>query len=624
MYSQFLKPAIFSVSVLLSISISISISTSALAEPVNNLAIDPVIVTANRYSENITDVLATVTLITRQDIEHSNATNLEELLVSVPGLDVKNSGSYGKLTSVFMRGTNSDHTLTIIDGVKLFSASGGSTAFQHIPLHQIERIEIIKGPRSGLYGSDAIGGVIQIFTRNGHGKSEKNVSIEAGSHNTKEVIAGISGSTKNLNYTVNIDLFETDGFDAIEHTALNDNDGYDNNSINANLKYQITKSLDATLHLLNASGSTLYDNCLNSSFTTSDNCYSDIEQRVISTQINYKPDAVYDFSLKIGQSADLSDNFWENTPNNTYDTVHSDITVQSNIQIADDHLLVAGFEDAKDEVEATPYDSKKSRGNQAGFISWKGLFDQTTVNVSMRNDDNEQFGSHTTGSIAVGYTFDKSINMFASYGTAFKAPTFTELYFPGYANPDLEPEESESFEIGMKQTQATLNWEVSVYHTTIDNLISGEPPSYIAKNISKAEIDGIEATVKTKIAGWNAQLSTAYVEPINKDAANLGKVLQTRIKQSTSIDINRQFGKTFVSAKILNQGKRYITPNNDQVLDGYTLLDVKVRQNISKSMSVSGSINNVFDEDYTVNTGFGGIIYNTPGRTFFVNLQYKM
>ena len=154
--------------------------TSATSQSIANSIFEPVVVTANRYAQNVSNTLASTTVITRQDIEESTAISLDDLLSSVNGIDVKSSGSFGKSSSVFMRGTNSSHVLTMVDGVKLFSATGGSTAYQHIPLSQIERIEIVRGPRSGLYGSEAIGGVIQIFTRQGKKETASAIIIEQG------------------------------------------------------------------------------------------------------------------------------------------------------------------------------------------------------------------------------------------------------------------------------------------------------------------------------------------------------------------------------------------------------------------------------------------------------------
>lgn len=595
-------------------------STSFAAESL----LEPIVVTASRYSESLSATLASTVLITRKDIDNSNAVTLEELLISVPGLDIKPNGSYGKSTSIFMRGAGSSHTVVLIDGAKLYSATGGSTAYQHIPLSQIERIEIVKGSRSGLYGSGAIGGVIHIFTRQGKRQSATSASIESGSNSTSEITTGHSGKTGKLAYSLFLSHLDTQGIDSIEHSTVNDKDGYDNSSVTTNLNYNINSYIDIDFNLLHATGMTQYDNCYNDSFAVSDDCYSDIKQQSVITKLNYKPDANYDVSLQFGQSTDYSNNFWENTPNNTFETIHSSLTIQSNIQLSENHLLIAGIDNTEDDVAATPYNSfDNTRDNNALFLSWKGTFNETTINSSLRNDDNEQFGSHVTGSLSAGYDITETMNTFISYGTGFNAPTFNDLYFPFYGNEDLIQEESRTFEIGIRESKRPLMWEVNLYKTNIDNLIAYDSSIFIANNISKAEIDGIEATLHTKFSNWDVKFTTSYLEPINKDSANYGNILPGRLQQSTSIDLSREFGKTYFSLKLLNQGKRFVNVINDQTVDEYTKVDVKARHKLYQTLILSAEINNLLDEEYAAN-GDGFSTYPAPRRTIFIGLEYRM
>ena len=321
------------------LSIAGLLSTSAVAETV----LQPVVVTASRYEQNLDDTLSSTTLITRKDIEESNALTLEDLLSDVTGLDVKQSGAYGKTSSIYMRGTNSTHILTMIDGIKLHSATLGGTSFQHIPLSQIERIEIVRGPRSGLYGSEAVGGVIQIFTRSGKTKPAASFSIGQGSNNTSKINAGFSGRNDKLRYSLFASQFDTDGIDAKTHTTANDKDGYDRKSISSSLSYTFNKEYELDFKALNTQGTTLYDGCWQGA--PSDNCYTDIEQQTVSTKLKFTPKGIWDASLQIGQSKDLSDNFFNDTPNNTFLTETTSISFQNNVKlskiITQDLILVA-------------------------------------------------------------------------------------------------------------------------------------------------------------------------------------------------------------------------------------------------------------------------------------------
>ena len=611
MRSRFLKPLFITTA-------SLS-AASAFAEA----TIDPVVVTASRYEQSLDDTLSSTTLITRKDIEESTADTLEDLLMTTTGLDIKQAGPYGKTTSLFMRGTNSSHILTLVNGVKAFSATSGGTAFQHIPLSEIQRIEIVRGPRSGLYGSEAIGGVIQIFTRNGELKPAASFSIGQGSNNTSILNAGFSGRSNKLTYSLYSDQLNTDGIDAIKHTIANDLDGYDRKSLNTNLSYKFDKTYTLDFKLLDTLGTTLYDQCWNGSY--SDNCYITFDKKVISTKLKMTPKGKWDAHLQISRSKDLTNDFWNDTPNGTFLTWHNSVSFQNNFQLSKNSLMIAGIDSTEDEVEATPYSSfDETRDNQGAFVSWKAKFGKYSLKTSLRADDNEQFGSHTTGTLSAGYKLNKNLKAFASYGTAFKAPSFNELYYPGYGNTALLPEESVSFELGLKQKIGKGGLEVSAYSTSVDNLIAATAAtSWVANNISRADIEGIEINYSLLLAAWKVKIASSFIEPINKDSQNFGNILPARVKQTNSLTAIRQYGKTAVSISMLNQGTRFADAANTLELAGYTKYDVKVKHKIDKNLSVTAKIDNIFDEEYTINAR-SGTIYNTLGRTMFVSMNYKM
>ena len=585
--------------------------------------VDPVVVTASRYEQSLDDTLSSTTLITRKDIEESNAETLEDLLMTTTGLDIKQAGPYGKTTSLFMRGTNSSHILTLVNGVKAYSATSGGTAFQHIPLSEIQRIEIVRGPRSGLYGSEAIGGVIQIFTRNGELKPSASFNIGQGSNNTSKLNAGFSGRSEKLSYSLYSDQLNTDGIDAIKHTTQNDLDAYDRKSINTNLSYKFSKVYTLDFKLLDSQGTTLYDQCWNGSY--SDNCYITFDKKVLSSKLKITPKGNWDAHFQFSRSKDLTNDFWEDTANGTFLTWLNYVSFQNNFQISKNNLIIAGIDNTEDEVEATPYAVfDDTRDNRGAFISWKAKSGNYSIKTSLRTDDNEQFGNHTTGTLSAGYKVNKNLKAYASYGTAFKAPTFNELYYPGYGNTALLPEESVSFEVGFKQKIGKGGLEISAYNTSVDNLIAATAAtSWIASNISKADIEGVEINYSLQVSGWKLKIASSFLEPVNKDSQNFGNILPARVKQSNSVTAIRQFGKTGVSISMLNQGTRYTDAANTLELAGYTKYDVKVRRKIDKNLSVVAKINNIFDEEYTINAR-SGTTYNTLGRTLFISMNYKM
>ena len=620
MQSYFIKSVLFTLATLSSVT-SFADNT-----------FEPVVVTASRYSESLQDSLSSSTVITSKEIEASSASSLEEILNTVAGLDIKPSGVFGKNTSIFMRGTNSSHTLTMIDGVKIYSATSGGAAYQHIPLNQIDRIEIVRGPRSGLYGSEAIGGVIQIFTKKGQLEPEASFTIEQGSYNTSEINAGFSGRNGKFSYSLNANQLDTDGIDSIVHTTTNDDDSYNNKSLSSSLSYDYAKDITLSISVLDAQGITLYDNCYDVDFDWianptgnpyTDNCYADFQQQTVSTKASYTPDGIWDASLIIGYSKDFSDNFWNDDANNTFQTEYQNISFQNNFQLTEDQLVIAGIDSTDDKVSATPYDSTKSRENLGVFLSWNGKVGKIKTSLNLRNDDNEQFGSHSTGTVSAGMDISKQSNLFVSFGSAFKAPSFNELYFPFYGSEDLVPEESESFEFGYKASTDNVKTDISIFRTTVDNLINYDSALGTANNISKAEIEGIEASLGTTINKWKVDFSAAFIEPLNKDTAYLNNILPARTKHKTNIKLSRNFGKTDLNLSVLNQGSRFTDANNDQKLDGYTTLDIKLGHKLNKNMTVNAKLNNAFDEEYAINANSSSI-YNTMGRSVFISLNYKM
>ncbi|VAW57952.1 Outer membrane vitamin B12 receptor BtuB [hydrothermal vent metagenome] len=596
--------------------------------------LDEVIVTASRYSQTADESLTSTTVITRADIEQSSALDLPGLLSRVAGFDLRSSGAYGKATSAFVRGTNSDHLLTLIDGVKIYSATLGTTAFQHIPLDQIERIEIVRGPRSSVYGAEAIGGVIQIFTRKGKKQPTATANVGLGSNNSKEVSASFGGATENARFSLNARGFKTDGIDALVHTAPNDNDGYTNDSINARFDYKFNQTLSLQSSFMNAQGNTQFDNCFNPDpaltfpDNISDDCSSDFVQQTFSNTLNITPDGIWDGQLQLGTSRDFSENFWESITNGTFETRRDDASFINNLQFSENQLLALGIDYSNDTVDSTSFlsNAPSSRDNTGLFAAWNASFNKLNIELNARTDDNEQFNRHNTGSVALGFKISKNMNTFISYGSAFKTPTFNQLYFPGFGSPALKPEESDSLEVGLRGKYPTGNWSLNIYQTNIDNLIAGVGafPNTIATNINKSQITGTELTSSNRISKWRIDTSLSYTDPVNKSGPDSGKQLQGRAKETLSLSANRNFGSYNLGISLLAQSKRYQNADNTNSTAGYGLVDLTGEYHFNSQFKLALKLNNIFDKNYAVNQFFTGNNYSTLGRNFFVNLIYNM
>ena len=579
----------------------------------DNTESDPIFVTATRTAQTADESLASVTVITRQDIERSQAASVSELLTGLAGIDSTVNGGYGKTTSLFLRGTNSDHVLVMIDGIKIGSATLGTTAFEFLPLDQVDHIEIVRGPRSSLYGSEAIGGVIQIFTRQGMDKPEAHATAGAGSYNTRSVSAGLSTAQDGTGLNLSAARFKTGGFNARQPTSgpfgvdEPDKDGYTNDSATAGLRHRFDNGADVGVHLFRAQGHTDYDGNPNQ---------TNFIQQAVGADLGFSPSDIWRLTLRAGQSQDNSDNFKDRTFSSRFNTQRGTASWQNDVTLGKDHLLTLGVDRETDHVigDCPPFNcvfTVDRRTDKGVYGQLQSRLDNNDFLFSLRRDDNDAFGKYSTGNAAWGYAFSKALRLTASYGTAFKAPTFNQLFFPGYGNPDLRPEKSKSLETGLHGKQAWGSWDVRAYQTDINDLIDITPA-----NVNEARIRGLETQISTTLAGWRSGLSLSVLDP--RDVAT-GHVLQRRSKQTLRLDADRAFGRTHFGMTWLAQGRRFDDTANTVVVGGYGLLNLRAQYDLSKDWLVRAHLDNVFDKRYeTVRT------YNSPGRSLFVSLGYQM
>jgi vitamin B12 transporter len=585
--------------------------------------LDPIIVTvtATRTAQTADETLSSVTIITRREIERRQAQSVQDLLRGVPGVSIANNGGPGKATSVFLRGTESDHVLVLIDGVKVGSATLGTTAFQDIPVEQIERIEIVRGPRSSLYGSEAIGGVIQIFTRKGGGTLKPFLSIGGGSYRTYNASAGLSGGGEHGWFSVSASGINTEGFNACTgkpspggagcFTTEPDKDGYGNLSGSLRAGYRFDHGIVLDLHALRATGDTEFDG----GFVNE----SESVQQIIGGALRFSPVDRWHIALTAGRSRDESDNFKDGAFKSRFDTERDTVSLQNDIVVATDHLLTVGADYQDDRLDGTTAYAVTSRDNTGLFSQYQGSFGVHDIQLSVRRDDSEQFGNRNTGGAAWGYALSEGLRLTASYGTAFRAPTFNELYFAGFGNPNLRPEESHSFEIGLSGKTTWGHWSLSVYETRLDDLIAFDASTFAPANIDQARIRGLEAVLGMQLGGWDLNTNLTLLDPENRSGGtNDGNVLPRRARQSLRLDADRDFGRYRLGATLLAAGKRYDDLANTRRLGGYATLDVRAEYALAKDWRVQARVENLFDKDYET-----AAFFNQPGRSLYLTLRYQ-
>ncbi|NOY62821.1 MAG: TonB-dependent vitamin B12 receptor [Gammaproteobacteria bacterium] len=585
--------------------------------------LDPVIVTAARTAQTSDETLAAVTVINRDDIERQQARSVQDILRGVPGVSISNNGGAGKVTSLFLRGTESDHVLVLIDGVKVGSATAGTAAFQDMPVELIERIEIVRGPRSSLYGSEAVGGVIQIFTRKGSAASKPFFTIGGGSYGSAEASIGVSERGENGWFSASASGASTDGFNACDgkpfpggagcFTIEPDKDGNRTQSRSLRAGYRTQFGLEVDAHALRTSSETEFDG---SAFSGNE---SESLQDVLGATIRYSLADIWQLTLSGGRSLDESDTLKDGILIGRINTQRDTLSLQSDHFITDNHLVTIGADYQDDRVDSATAYVVTDRDNRGLFTQYQGSFAAHDIEVSLRSDDNEQFGKRTTGGAAWGWAFAKNLRVTAAYGTAFKAPTFNELYWPGFGNPDLEPETSRSAELGLRGHMDWASWSVNLYETRVKKLIAFDAATFAPVNVGEARMRGIETTLTTQISAWNLSANLTLLDPKDRSSgANKGNTLARRTKQSLRFDADRDFGKYGIGATLLAEGKRYDDSANTRKISGYSTIDFRAQYRLTKAWKLQARIENLLDKEYETAS-----FYNQPGRSFFVTLRYQ-
>jgi vitamin B12 transporter len=582
-----------------------------------------VIVTATRTAITADEALSSVTVITRADIERLQPLSVQDLLTGLPGVSFANSGGIGQQTSLFMRGTNSSHTLVLIDGVRIGSVGNGLAAFEQLPVEQIERIEVVRGPRSSLYGADAIGGVIQIFTR--HGSRDAGVlpsfSLTTGSDNLLRGQAGLSGGSDHAWYNLSVGAQYTRGINACRIGAGEvfagcfadepDRDAYRNQNLAANGGYRWDDGAELTASWLRSLGEIHFDGSFqNRSRTT---------QQVAGSSFSINPLEAWKSTLSVGQNLDRYDNYENQDFVGYIYSRRNQASWQNDISVASNQLLTLGVDWQQEHIDSDTGFLASRRDNTGGYAQYQGTFGSNEVQLSARRDHNGQFGNHNTGAAAWGYHFDDGIRLLASYGSAFHAPTFNDLYYPfGSGNPDLKPEKSRSAELGLSQQVDTWNWALNAYQTRIDQLITLDS-NFVPQNISKARIRGLEGQLGVNLDGWQLQGYLTWLQPQNQDgSANDGNVLPRRPEHTARVDLDRRFGAFGIGTTVYAAGRSYDDAANAHPLGGYATTDLRASWHFAADWQVEARLANVFDHHYeTV------YYFNQPGRSMFLTLRYS-
>lgn len=618
----------------------------ALAQPLSTL--EGIVVTATRVPTPVDDALRDVTIIDRADIERSGASNISELLRYVPGLQITQDSVRGAVPSIYMRGTNTNHALFLIDGQRLNSATAGGTAFQAIPIDQIERIEILRGSSSSLYGADALGGVIQIFTQADSGKAPApSAYVGWGRYGTQLISVGYGGKVDDTRFQFKLGNEKTDGFSEIKASKTgtfdlynSDRDGYRQSHVSFNLSQKLNSDLSVGTSFLQANGVKRSDNAnCDASYSVCSTAFDNREYQKIQTagvHLDWKISSEVKMRLRWGQTVDrLESREYDpstkivNVP--LFKTTHDLYGVQADWKSSIGNVMLA-VESRAVKVDSSKVLTVNRQDNDAAILGYQGQVANHMFQASMRHDKFTGMESVTTGSLGYGYRINPQWVIRGSIGTAYHAPTFNDLYWPldmvnfYQGNPLLKQEKSRSKEVGLSYSAGDSKFQADVYQNKIKDMIAyyADPVSFIGTmgNIGQASISGLSLHASQRWTQWNALAGYDWVDA--KDNAT-GNKLARRAPQVLTFGIDRTQDDWTHGLRMLAVDRRYNDNQNQQTLAGYAVLNWRTSYAVSKDWRIVATVNNLLDKDYVVvrSTLSPFNDYAVAGRSLFVSARYS-
>lgn len=577
----------------------LSSASSAVAnsnEGIDSASLEQIVVTANRSQQDKFLSLSATQSIGQAEIEAIQPQNITELLNTVAGLTVTNLGGPGQSASVFMRGTESNHTLILVDGVRVGSATLGTTSFSSMSVGLIDRIEVVKGPRGALWGSDAIGGVIQIFTKKlKSGEGHVTAGVGSNGYWKTEAAIGLGDDLNSL--TIAGSLEESDDFNATDYAGQEDDDGYDRQSFSINGYSQLTDEYSLNLVSRYEEGGSQYDNKYGGSDENEHKNYS------VKVGGAYESGKLL-VETSIAKSQDQGGTF----KGGVDPKVVTEITTKreqfgllGHYSLDAKTSFVGGFDWYEERVSNSGLAyAKDKRIARAIFVQARHQLDSFLFEGAVRKDDIQGLDKETTYNLSAGYQLNDDWLVSLSQGTGFKAPTFNDLYWPGAGNPTLKPEKVDSTEILVRNQFENGSVEVSFYDSEIENLIDWAPDAggnYHPENIDNATAKGVDLTVSLQTGDLSHLLAAGYVDTEDKSTGNQ---LLRRPKVSATYTLGYQLDALTANLVLDYRGDSKDNKFTQLTLNSVLLTNISLGYQLTKEFSVTGKVNNLFDRDYVV------------------------
>jgi vitamin B12 transporter len=574
-----------------------------------------VVVTAARAPQSAEQLIADVVVIDAEQIARAGPVSLGELLQRHAGAELSANGGPGQVSGVFLRGTNTNHVVLLIDGVRVNSATSGTNALEHVPLAQIERIEVLRGPASSLYGADAIGGVIQIFTRTVDGITAK---TSVGSDRLRELNAGIGRVIGDTSWSLSAGSLDVKAFSATnERIAFGqfnaDDDPYRNANVNARVQHQWAQGHRITLRGLATRATTHFDSGPGS---------DDINRQRMASVALESDDRINDAwrsTVRLARGSDHSRT--EGAFPGTFDTDQDQVMWQNDVKLGSVDLL-AGAEWRREDVTSDTAYTQTERRIASVFGGARTTLDALQLEGSLRTDRNSQFGTHTTGRVGAGYAFTPAWRITAAAGTAFHAPSFNDLYFPlsfGFSgNPNLKPERSRGVDAALRYASGGTTFSASAFFNRITDLIAVDPTFTTVVNVNRARIRGTTLAAGHQAGIWRADFEWTHQDPRDADTGNL---LVRRARNHGRVGAVVDIGRLRAGADLHASDARFDTAANtaDRRMGGYGVLTLHAHYALTPELGIGARILNATDKRYEIAQG-----YNTAPRQYVMSVDMAL
>lgn len=582
-----------------------------------------VVVTAARVPQAAADVLSDHVLLSAQDIARSGATNVVDLLRLQRGIEVARNGGPGTNASVFLRGGDSKQTVVLVDGVRIGSSTSGIANWSALPLANIERIEIVYGPLATMYGADAIGGVIQLFTRRGAGAPQLAAGVMGGSEKNRSMDASIFGGTERMHFSITAAHQEEEGFSATKPGQFSynpDKDGFEKNSVTGNMGYRFDERHEAGVLFMASDMDAQYD-----AGASSFDARGVHQLNNVALYSRHQLTPAWQLRLQASRADDKSQTFANASASgiSSLDTRQSGYSVQNDIAIGGDLLQVMLERREEDVVASSTAGLTRERATNSAALSYSLKRGAHLASASARLDDNSQYGSQSTGGIGYGYRITSALRVNASAGTSFRAPTFNELYYPSYGVASNRPEHGRNAEVGLAYNTGAVEATAVYYRNRLKDLLVSAArcpvevethPFGCAYNVNRATLSGLSVGARATVGQLELRGTFDLQDPRDETT---GKQLVRRARRHGNLSADYAFGAISLGASVHLSGKRFDDLANRNVLPGYGLVNLTADWRFAPDWSAYVHANNVADKRYELAKG-----YATAGTQYFAGIRY--